>query len=251
MVDIGNGLIFHLRMDDIENNSLADEAGGRRLTTRTSISTTIGPFGPGGPRAMEFTSAPHQGVSIHRTSIGDPLTTNLVSATFAVWLQTDSSAGTEPGGVAIFSQPTLLGWDQSGDHPDTTFAYVGSSGGGIFSWQGYGDAGTTPDPGVLYGNNLGTESPNGVRGQGWIHLAAVHKDSQFKRIYKDGEVIASLVGGGAVSINVDPCFGARSESGGGGLNFPGALYDGRVYNRALSQDEVKALAGKVRTQVIT
>jgi hypothetical protein len=75
----------------------------------------------------------------------------------------------------------------------------------------------------------------------WVHVAGTYSPSSFMRLYVNGDLTASETTGVAASIgyNADPLnFGRRSETG---SHFNGTLDDIRIYNRTLSNAEIKAL----------
>ncbi len=70
----------------------------------------------------------------------------------------------------------------------------------------------------------------------WGHLALVF-DGTTLILYKDGEEAARKPASGELITNEEPVtIGSRWESG---QSFTGAIDDVRLYNRALSQDEIK------------
>lgn len=81
----------------------------------------------------------------------------------------------------------------------------------------------------------------------WGHLALVY-DGTALILYKDGEEAARKSAGGELMSNDEPVtIGSRWESG---QSFRGAIDDVRIYNRALSQEEIKqVMEGEIRTAV--
>ena len=74
----------------------------------------------------------------------------------------------------------------------------------------------------------------------WIHVAATYDGSTI-RIYTNGEEDSS--GNGSFSIGTNDLalgFGSQSD---GGTKFKGAIDDVRIYNRALTADDIQGLAG--------
>src|SRR3989338_989114 len=73
----------------------------------------------------------------------------------------------------------------------------------------------------------------------WQHLTCTY-DGSIVSIYKDGILLGSSAASAVTysdsgaSINI-----GRRDEGGGGLYFPGLIDDLRIYNRALSQAEIK------------
>jgi beta-galactosidase len=80
-----------------------------------------------------------------------------------------------------------------------------------------------------------------VNDGGWHHLAGVY-DGNSLTLYVDGVVDASVSSTGSISTNnYDVQIGGNSQSS--GREFNGAIYDARVYNRALCPVEIQAMSG--------
>ena len=70
----------------------------------------------------------------------------------------------------------------------------------------------------------------------WAHLALVY-DGTALILYKDGEEVVRKPTAGELMTNQEPVtIGSRWESG---QSYRGAIDDVRIYNRALSQEEIK------------
>ncbi|MFK7889574.1 MAG: DUF4347 domain-containing protein, partial [Granulosicoccus sp.] len=83
-----------------------------------------------------------------------------------------------------------------------------------------------------------------LNNRGWSHIAATFDDTNDRvTAYLDGEIIAmqSTVDSIGYVLNTDTYFGANG-SGGGTHSYHGLIDDARVYTRALSADEIVALA---------
>ncbi|MHC4253649.1 MAG: LamG domain-containing protein, partial [Planctomycetota bacterium] len=77
----------------------------------------------------------------------------------------------------------------------------------------------------------------------WHHVAGVY-DGERSYLYVDGQLDASRGATGSINTGTHPvCIGHNAEQSRGGRNSLGTVDDVRVYKRALSADEVKALAG--------
>ena len=75
----------------------------------------------------------------------------------------------------------------------------------------------------------------------WHHLAAVY-DGQRMALFVDGELADSVTASGPLAINTEPVLlGENSASR--KERFVGAVDDVRLYNRGLSESEIKALKG--------
>ncbi|MEM7166617.1 MAG: Ig-like domain-containing protein [Planctomycetota bacterium] len=86
-------------------------------------------------------------------------------------------------------------------------------------------------------------APNGVLAPNtWTHAAAVYDGSEL-RLYKDGVEVGSVPMSGP--IDMDPAVGVaigNQPPGAGARPFDGCIDDVRVYDRALSLEEIEALA---------
>ncbi|MHC4431662.1 MAG: LamG-like jellyroll fold domain-containing protein [Planctomycetota bacterium] len=77
----------------------------------------------------------------------------------------------------------------------------------------------------------------------WTHLAATYDGSSMK-LYFDGVVVAEMAASGEMSTSDGTlCIGNKHETAPAGDEFNGILDDVRIYNRALSQSEIKKLGG--------
>lgn len=89
-------------------------------------------------------------------------------------------------------------------------------------------------------NHLTEDDRQGDDNNRWIHLAIVH-DGAAWRLYRDGqEEAVTMDATGAVPVNEGWAIGARGN--GGERFFEGDIDEVRIYDRALSADEVAALA---------
>ena len=76
----------------------------------------------------------------------------------------------------------------------------------------------------------------------WVHLVGLY-DGTFWRLYRNGVEVASRQRTvGAIQVDWDWAIGARA---GGSRFFTGAIDDVRIYNRALSESEVRSLANYI------
>ena len=76
----------------------------------------------------------------------------------------------------------------------------------------------------------------------WYHIVGVRRKSDgFNAIYRNGEldISAAIDAGKAITSNANSVNIARYETG--NEYFPGLIDEVRIYNRALSADEIKAL----------
>ncbi|MFH1881675.1 MAG: LamG-like jellyroll fold domain-containing protein [Planctomycetota bacterium] len=77
----------------------------------------------------------------------------------------------------------------------------------------------------------------------WTHFAATYDGSAMK-MYFDGLVVAEMSASGDIATSDEPIFiGNKHSTAPAGDEFNGILDDVRIYNRALSQSEIKRLGG--------
>ncbi len=94
-----------------------------------------------------------------------------------------------------------------------------------------------PGAGTLYPQN--TLPPLGK----WTHLAGTY-DGKSIKLYFDGVVVAEMDASGEMTISDGPLFiGTKHSTAPAGDEFNGMLDDVRIYNRALTQSEIKRLGG--------
>ena len=79
----------------------------------------------------------------------------------------------------------------------------------------------------------------------WHHIAATY-DKKEQKLYKDGKLVASKPNTGEMNVNANPVI--IGASGGKSRYFNGRIDDVRIYNNALSEDEVRENM-EVRTAV--
>jgi beta-galactosidase len=78
-----------------------------------------------------------------------------------------------------------------------------------------------------------------VNDGGWHHIAGVY-DGSALRLYVDGVLDASVSSTGSISTNAyNVEIGRNAEQS--GREFHGAIYDARIYNRALCPEEIQEL----------
>jgi len=80
----------------------------------------------------------------------------------------------------------------------------------------------------------------------WHHFAATYDGSSTVKLYLDGHLVATQSRSGLATVD-NFTIGLRTNNGN---NFPGLVDDIRVYNSALSDAEVQALAGMASVQIV-
>ena len=101
--------------------------------------------------------------------------------------------------------------------------------------EGYYESGGT--------NNVVTGTKNLV-GTGWRHVALTIDDATRElSVYLDGKLIGTLIGNGPIEYDNSPhTYIGRDGTGSSGFDFNGLIDDARIYSRALSAEEIAALA---------
>ena len=92
-------------------------------------------------------------------------------------------------------------------------------------------------------NNVFTGNENLV-GTGWRHVAMTIDDATREMaVYLDGQLIGTLTGNGPIEYDNSPdTYIGRAGDGGTGFDFGGMIDEARIYSRALTSDEIAALA---------
>ncbi len=201
-----DGLVAHYTFDDNTN----DSAGTNNGTASGGPSYVEGKVG----KALQFDGT-NDYITLSNTSAADMTTNNF---TVSLWLKTNTTATTQ---YRLISKRGSDGYE----------IYLGSGQNGLAAYC------DTTGGGCLNDNNLGTAS---VRDMKWHHAVVVFDRSGNMTGYVDGNVgsspsnISAAVGSMTVAQNLM----IGQYSNGGGDYFNGTLDDVRVYNRALSADEI-------------
>ncbi len=104
------------------------------------------------------------------------------------------------------------------------------------------DTGTTPL--IYFGiQNLGyvSTAPISIIGNNWIFLAGTY-DGQSMKIYTNGVLSGQAAFSGIIATNNEP-LGIGKNLDDDSDYFNGSIDDVRIYNRALSQDEISRIYG--------
>lgn len=145
--------------------------------------------------------------------------------------------------------PTMQ--DTSG-YTESMWIYMRASGGFLFtndvcgsSWRSSANTATWYTRLVGGGTRDDFNLPALTANQ-WTHLVFTYDGiTDVKRIYKDGQLEATknptTHGAGSLGLTATTCHYLGTTSGGGIIYFNGLIDEVRVYNRALSADEVKQL----------
>jgi hypothetical protein len=217
-VELERGLLLYLPLDEIEAGSTALDASGHGHDGTPSASpptpsVSVPPVGFANPRSLAF-----DGVE-QLLDLGNPASLDLAGAlTLSAWIRPLSLDG--------YRNVVAHGFRWSPNEEvalrihDGTFEFT--------AWNGVDHMATAPVPAGDVDS--------------WHHLAGVN-DGVTYRIYRDGELIAEqadtftptrvdapwAIGGRSTSMPVEP------------RSYNGLIDEVRIYDRALSADEVRAL----------
>ncbi len=197
------------------DTGLGDAVGGNDGTSAAETITTIS-----GRTALDTNPANSQVKVTSATGAwaGDAVDNNAI--TFSFWQLDDTRANSSTFWAVA---PDASGGDRGAQ------AHVPWGNGTIF-WDTAGCCG---------GSMRMTVGAGDTNDGAWHHFAFV-KDGGFKAIYMDGDMLGSKTGASALKDFTDLWIG--SAPGGGNL-LKGYVDDFAVYDQALSEAEIKALAG--------
>ncbi|MGB7329407.1 MAG: LamG-like jellyroll fold domain-containing protein, partial [Rubripirellula sp.] len=93
------------------------------------------------------------------------------------------------------------------------------------------------------GTNNVVQSTESLIGTGWRHVAVSIDAANAMTIYIDGQAVQTAMPVGAIDYDNSPdTYIGRAGDGGGGFDFDGKIDEARIYSRALTADEIAALA---------
>ncbi|MFC1722449.1 LamG-like jellyroll fold domain-containing protein, partial [Patescibacteria group bacterium] len=165
------------------------------------------------------------------TPSGDVTTT---TGKFGGAISVDGSGDYVSTNVDLSSAKTISAWVKANSFPNTWNVPLdtGSSDGLIFSAN---------SGGTFYarqgGSSEGSSSNNSLSTGTWYHVVGTYVDGTYSNLYINGEKQAGS-SQGAYAGSGNTTIGSWSEAGNG---WDGVVDEVRIYNRALSANEVKAL----------
>jgi hypothetical protein len=225
--DPGAGLVGRWRMDEGSGAFVADDSPNGLNGTAVGSPTWVP--GTQGPWALSFTNNTSQYVNVPNAA---PL--NFTSAiTLAAWIRPTQTATASILNKATFaSVPAVFGYEL--------------------------DLSTTGVPFVRLFND--TQAPGGGRlnatisyptnGTTWMHVAATYDGATIK-MYINGVLNVTRASTSPITTNTLPFVIGAPSDGLAARVFPGAIDDARLYNRALNDSEIAALANLAPTHTIT
>ena len=221
----GSGLVGRWRMDEGSGGFVADDS-----PNALHGSTVGGPAwvsGVQGPWALSFTNGASMYVNVPNAA---PL--NFTSAiTLAAWIRPTQMATASILNKATFAS-SVFGYEL--DLSTTGVPFVR-----LFN--------DTQAPG---GGRLNATIPYPTDGTTWMHVAATYDGATIK-MYINGALNVTRASTSPLTTNTLPFVIGAPSDGLAARVFPGAIDDARLYNRALTDSEVAALAGLTPTHTIT
>ncbi len=225
--DPGNaGLVAHWQFDEGSGNTTVNSSGNGHDGT-ISGATWTSPGWDGTGYCLDF-----DGQGTDRVSVGSfDVTGNAIS--IACWFKADNLD--TPG-----NDPRMVSKAIGGDNEQHLFMVSSSreSDVKVLRFRLKTD-GTTGE--------LEADTTTGtIELDVWIHVAATW-DGVTMRIYKNGVEVGSLAKGGTLSTNPAANVSIGNQPAGtGDRPFDGLIDDVRIYDRALSQEEITWLAGRTK-----
>ena len=231
-VGLNSGLVGYWSFDgpDMYNNTALDRSGqGNNGTLTNGPTRKVGRIGQG----LEFDGS-NDYVDIANESNFDFERTQPFS--YSLW--TKPKAGDTSISLAfgkILNSGNFTGWALLTNYDYSSNTEVA----GRLAVALINISGTT--------NAIGIEADSKINDGGWHHYTVTYDGSSFAsgiKIYEDGISLALNVASdsltGSILNNVNVEIGDR-DSGASSLNYPGLIDEVRIYNRALSGDEIKRL----------
>ncbi|GIV98404.1 MAG: hypothetical protein KatS3mg057_3061 [Herpetosiphonaceae bacterium] len=216
---INNGLVGYWKLDEGAGSNTADSSGYGNTGTLSSPSwTTVVPPAVSytNPAALDFDG------SDDSVTIADESSFDLQGQiTIAAWIKVDSF--------------------------NKNWQAIITKGDSAWRLHRYNDRDT-----VAFGtsglSNTDLESSSSINDGQWHHIAAVYDGSR-KSIYIDGALDASVAASGSIATNDWPVLiGENAEMS--GRHFDGQIDDVRIYNRALSEEEIANLGSGGQPDIV-
>ena len=222
-VDLATDLVGHWRMDDGSGNTVTDDTGNYDGTRVNDAAWTDGYIGGG----MSFDGS---GDCIELSHVPE---VNSTPFTMAGWIKINQLPSTKGSHLSIFEQNETgnKGFDFALNYPNNRLFY-----------DDYGTSCSTQDT-YAQSNYVFSSSDIGQ----WRHVAMTFAPDGKIKFYINGQLDNTDTGNvtalcQATTETAIGCY--HNVSGGGGHGWPmdGVIDEAYIYNRVLSDDEVKALA---------
>lgn len=213
--DITTGLVGHWQLNETSGTTAADSSGGgydgSMLNGLNGANDSInGKIGT----ALDFDGNDY----IDMGNIG--IVTNQPASSICLWY---NYRGVDP----LTEREMLIAEWQSGFH-------------GWFLMLDQGAQAIAFTPSTLFGNTINTGN-NSIVANEWTHVCATFQASTFTRLYVNGTMITEDTAG-IPSVMHNGSLNLRIASQQFGNQFNGFIDDVRIYNRALKDEDVFALA---------
>jgi hypothetical protein len=199
-----SGLVAAFGFEESSGASAFDASGNQNTGNITGATRTSGKFG----NALEFDG------SNNSVKVNASASLNLSSAmTLEAWVYTNAD---QNGWRTIIQREKVAYWLHASSRSEPLRPATGGTFGGREVWF---------------------SAPNGIPVNSWTHLASTY-DGSTLRLYVNGNLVGNGVVTGSIQTNSSPLWiGGVAPFG---ECFQGRIDEVRIYNRALSQSEIKA-----------
>jgi hypothetical protein len=222
-VNLASGLVAYYPFD----NSAADFSGNNNNGTTFNNTSYISDRNGNAFSAVSFGGYFNQG----RIQVNNSPTLQFTTAaSFSFWFRVSSDVASNGFGNAV----------AGGNH--CLYAKDGDAGGGLFAYASLSGSNLTTSVGNVSMPSIVAVTP-AYTVNNWLHYCYI-MDATEQRMYINGVLVATVAGAPNFgTMNNRPLMMGRFTTNWYPLN--GALDDFRVYNRALNQQEITALAQPV------
>ncbi len=205
-VDLSAGLVVYYSFDNFSGQGVGDTVSGKIASCGSVCPSSLG--GMVG-QALSF-----NGTSTYLKIDNDTSLNPVKNFSISLWLKADNWSG---GNRRIIQKGAT----------DNQYRLTEQSGSLLFELKGVSSV-TAPLP------STGS----------WHHLVAVYDGVNIK-IYQDGVLVNKRGASGNPLVSGDPLYiGTKTSASPAGDYFSGQLDEIRLYNRALTENEIRTLAGK-------
>ncbi|WP_435359263.1 PKD domain-containing protein [Haloarchaeobius sp. DFWS5] len=219
----GSGLVAYYPLDENSGSTATDTTGGN--------DGTVNGAGQGRPGVLNTSSYEFDGVDdavVGPTDLAPSLGT---SGTVSAWVKT-----TQTGSDTMWQAPGIVGVESNGDGNDVFYGWLDASG----------------NIGVMAGNDYGAQSSTEVNDGRWHHVVLVRDATSGQtRVYVDGVLEDTAASETGAKNSAFASLGVIEDTGGTPEYFDGRLDEVRLYDRAISDGEARALYEATRNGTLT
>ncbi|WP_256297078.1 PKD domain-containing protein [Haloarchaeobius salinus] len=219
----GSGLVAYYPLDENGGSTADDASGGNDGTVDGATQGVPGILNTSAYRfdgLDDSVQAP--------TDLSDTLGT---SGTVSAWIKT-----TQSGSDTMWQAPGITGVESNGDANDVFYGWIDASG----------------NIGVMAGNEAGAQSATEINDGAWHHVVLTRNaDSGETRVYVDGVLEDTATSDAGAKTTPFSGIGVIEDTGGSPEYLDGRLDEVRLYDRALSDAEARALYETSRNGTIT